>query len=133
MSSKGADPTGIIQKISTPLQLVGLIVVGILQILQIVQNAWSPLAIISVSILGFLGVMVIYVMFVSKKRENEYLIKSKKQEREYLVDSGIMRLQILIEWITEFQKDTTNRTVCRDLEIRLKELRASLNYILLMR
>lgn len=71
--------------------------------------------------------MAVVVIIISKKQENKYLLDPKEQENEFLIRSGMLRLQDLIEWITEFQKDTNNKAVTKELEIRLRELKSSLN------
>jgi len=117
-------------KIATPIQLAGVIVVGIIQIALISS---SPLAIVSVAILGGLGVLATVVIVVSRKQQNNFLIGSRRQENEFVVQSGILRLEILIEWIAKFRERTTNIEVCRELDARLQELQDSLNYSLRQR
>lgn len=115
----------VVLKITTPIQLAGVIVVGIIQMVQISS---SPLSIISLTILGGLAVMAVVVIIISKKQENKYLLDPKEQENEFLIRSGMLRLQDLIEWITDVQRDINNKAVTKELEIRLRELKSSLNW-----
>ena len=71
--------------------------------------------------------MAVVVIIISKKQEDRYLLDPKEQENEFLIRSGMLRLQDLIEWITDFKKDTNNKAVTKELEIRLRELKSSLN------
>jgi hypothetical protein len=110
----------VVQKISTPLQLAGVVVLGIITVAgDYAKISSSPLALVSVAILGGLGVLAVVVMVVAKK-----------QQDKFVVQSGIMRAQILIEWITKFRERTSDIAVCRELEARLQELEGSLNYAL---
>lgn len=72
--------------------------------------------------------MAVVAIIISKKQENRYLLDPKEQEKEFLIRSGMLRLQDLIEWITEVQRDINNKAVTKELEIRLRELKSSLNW-----
>jgi hypothetical protein len=121
------DWTTVIQKISTPLQLAAVVVASITIVAGDYAKVTSlnPLPFLIVAILGGLGVLAILV-------HHAHTVVSKK-ERQFVVQSGIMRFQILIEWITDFRKQTSIPEVCRELEGRLQELQASLNFALRVR
>jgi hypothetical protein len=133
MGTKDANLAGVVLKISTPIQLAGTIVVAIITVTQIS----STLAVVSVLVLGGLAALSIISNKHQKKSEielvrlqNKFELNAKREEREFSVNSGLMRFEILIEWITKFKNNhAQNIEVCKELDISLGELQESMNYV----